>query len=148
MAEKEQIDFVFDSIMKDQPQALFKLYSDSNTGIGAVLRLLKVLPEPVTAGKISEMMGVSEARVTALLKKMINRGYITKEKDERDALVAIVKLTLEGIAMADGLRDTLRQNIAAVIDAVGMEKLTLYVQLTEEINGAMKSQLPPPPLIT
>ena len=112
------------------------------------MRLLKVLPEPVTAGKISEMMGVSEARVTALLKKMINRGYITKEKDERDARVAIVKLTLEGIAMADGLRDTLRQNIAAVIDSVGMEKLTLYGQLTEEINGAMKSQLPPPPLIT
>lgn len=148
MANREEIDFVFNHMMKIQPQELLKLFNDSNTGIGAVLRLLKELPAPVTAGKISEVMCVSEARVTALIKKMQNRGYVTKKKDNVDARVTIIELTDNGRNMADQLRDTLRCNIGILIDTVGMDKIKQYTQLAEEINNAIRSQLSPPPTIT
>ncbi len=148
MAEYKDIEFVFNRLMKNQSQELLKLFNDSNTGIGAVLRILKEFPHPVTAGKISEIMCVSEARVTVLLKKMQNRGYIVKERDDCDARITNVKLTPTGEATADTLKEILCHNIAEIIDALGMEKIKTYILLGDEINEVIKNRLPEPPKIT
>ncbi len=147
MLEKNEAEYVFDHLMKNQSFVLLKLFNDTNTGIGAVLRILKESTLPVSARKISEMMGVSEARITILLKKMQNRGYIVREKDYKDARVTIVKLTKEGEEQAKNLHDTLCKNIETIIHCVGFEKIEQYVRLTDEINNAIQNQLPLPPEI-
>lgn len=147
MMTNKEVDFVFNHLMQSQSFELLKLFNDTNTGIGAVLRILKESNSPVSARKISEMMSVSEARVTVLLRKMQNRGYIAKEKDGNDARVTLVKLTQEGEAQAENLRDILCKNIAIIIDSIGFEKIAQYINLTEEINNAIQNQLPVPPEI-
>ncbi|MGN1103392.1 MAG: MarR family winged helix-turn-helix transcriptional regulator [Candidatus Coproplasma sp.] len=147
MAKTEQIDFVFDFIMRTQPQETYKLMTDSSSGICAVLRILAQAKTAVTAGDISGEMGVSEARVTVLLKKMKKRGYITKERDKTDARVTIVKLTREGQTKADDLKKALKENIATVIDCIGIEKITQFITISEEIESVIKTRLEPPPVV-
>ncbi len=147
MAVKKEVDFVFEHLMKNQSFELLKLFYDANTGIGAVLRILKNASSPVSARKISEIMCVSEARLTVLLRKMQERGYIVREKDECDARVTFVKLTNVGETQAERLRDVLCDNIATVIDTVGFEKIEQFVRLTEEIDNAVRNRLPAPPEI-
>lgn len=148
MADVKDVEKIFNHLMKSQPQELMRLFNDANTGMTAVLRILKDSSKPVTAGKISELMGVSEARVTALLKKMQNRGYIVKEKDDCDARITNVKLTQEGTLVAEQLRVVLCQNISTIIDTVGVEKMNEYLRLTDEINDAIRNNLPSPPQIS
>lgn len=144
---KREVDIVFNHLMKNQSYELLKLFNDTNTGVGAVFRILKESTSPVSARKISEIMCVSEARVTVLLKKMQNRGYILKEKDSNDARVTIVKLTKEGESQAQRLHDALCDNIATIIDSVGIEKIEKYIELTEQINSAIHNELSLPPEI-
>lgn len=147
MADIKDVEKIFIHLMS-QPQELMRLFNDANTGMTAVLRILKDSSKPVTAGKISERMGVSEARVTALLKKMQTRGYIVKQKDDCDARIINVKLTQEGTMVAEQLRVVLCQNIATIIDTVGVEKMNEYLRLTDKINDAIRNNLPSPPQIS
>lgn len=148
MTNKDNIDIVFNHLMKNPSQKLLKLFNDSNTGMGAVFRILKSTSSPITASKISELMNVSEARVTALLNKMQKRGYISKEKSVTDARMTYVKLTELGNCEAEKLHNILCKNIAVIIDTVGFEKIGQYICLTEEINTAIQNNLSTPPDIT
>lgn len=147
MATTKEVDIVFNHLMKSPSFELLKLFNDTNSGIGAVLRILKESKSPVSAKKISKIMAVSEARMTTLLKKMQNRGYIAREKDSCDARAYIIKLTKEGAAQAERLHDMLCKNIETIINSVGLEKIKQYMKLTDEINNAIQNQLPLPPEI-
>lgn len=145
MTDKEKIDMIFEHLMRNSSQELLKLFNDSNSGMGAVFRILKSSSAPITASNISELMDVSEARMTVLLKKMQNRGYIIKEKSGSDARVSYIKLTDLGNAESEKLHDILCQNIAIIVDAVGLEKIEQYIRLNDEINSAIRNNLSAPP---
>ena len=114
--------------------------NEGNAGIGAVLRILYESPESVTAGYISEFMQVSTARTAVLLKKMSDKGLITKSGDIKDARRTIVSLTDDGRDTVRNMRDDLRSKIYAVIDKLGMDKITEFL----EISSEMKSVFSPP----
>ncbi len=78
---------------------------------------------------------------------MKNRGYITREKDIKDARITNIKLTKEGNAQAIKLHDVLCDNIAKIIDSIGFEKIEQYIKITDEINIAIQNQLSYPPEI-
>ncbi len=144
---EKEVDFVFNHLIKNQSYGLLKLSNDMNTGIGAVLRILKGSTSQVSARKISEIMGVSEARVAVLLRKMEKRGYIIREKDSNDGRITIVKLTSNGEMYTQNLHDVLCKNIEIIIESIGFEKIKQYISLTEEINNVIQSKLTTPPEI-
>lgn len=140
MATQEQIDYVLDYWDKSQPANFFKKMNEGNAGIGAVLRILYESPESVTSGYISEFMQVGTARTAVLLKKMSDKGLITKSGDIKDARRTIVSLTDDGRDTVRNMRDDLRSKISAVIDKLGMDKITEFL----EISNEMKSVFSPP----
>ena len=93
MATEAQIETVLKRVEKARPAHFFKCMDEVQVGIGAVLRLLYKSEETVTAGKISDVLEVSTARVAVLIKKMVSKGLITKEQGVKDARVTIVRLT-------------------------------------------------------
>lgn len=93
MATQEQIRRIFQKMRESHPKEFFHHMDETQAGIGAVLRLLYIEKKPVTAGKISDTLGISTARVAVLLRKMESRGLIIKEKNPLDARVTIVRLT-------------------------------------------------------
>ena len=70
MATPEQVASILSQLVALHPADCFKPIDAANAGLGAVLRLLYLADQPVTAGTISEKLHVSTARVAVLLKKL------------------------------------------------------------------------------
>lgn len=146
MATKEQIEYIAQELPKAHPAEFFKVFNDSNAGIGFALKLLySAEGNCLSAGAISDAMGVSTARVAVLLKKMESKGLITKESDRTDARVTIVRLSEEGKRAAEETRERMLAHISNVIDRLGMEKLKLFIELSVEVKTAMEKDFPPGP---
>lgn len=144
MATKEQIDYIVCELPKAHPANFFKFFNDSNTGIGFAIKLLYSAEDNrLSAGAVSEAMGVSTARVAVLLKKMESKGLIVRESDRTDARVTIVCLSEEGKAVAKQMQENMLKHISYVIDRVGMEKLRQFIELSAEVKEAMADGFSP-----
>ncbi len=145
MATKEQIDYIISELPKAHPANFFKVFNDSNTGIGFAIKLLYSAEDNrLSAGAISESMCVSTARVAVLLKKMESKGLITRESDMTDARVTVVCLSEAGKNVARQMRQNMLGHISHVIDKVGMEKLKQFIELSVEVKTAMAEGFPTP----
>lgn len=134
MATEEQIERMLKKFEKAYPADFFKHVTETRAGIGAVLRLLYESNGTVTAGKISEVLEISTARVAVLLKKMVARNLITKERGITDARLTIVKLSELGEKTIKEMRDEMGQQMNLLIDTVGEERLMEFVAISEEIE--------------
>lgn len=134
MATQAQIEAMLHKLEQFHPTAFFKRMDETQAGIGAVLRLLDESNETVTAGKISDILNISTARVAVLLKKMVARGLITKEHDVSDARVTIVKLTPLGKQLIFKMRQDLYQQMGRIIDQIGEKRLLEFIDTFHEIR--------------
>ena len=148
MITQERLEEIARELPKVQPTNFLKIVNDSNAGIGYALKLL--LSEDshqLSAGQLSEAMGVSTARVAVLLKKMENKGLIEKKEDEADARVTLVKLSEEGQRVAALMKENMLRHVANVIDKVGEEKFLQFIALSNEIKDAMGEEFLPNPIL-
>lgn len=137
MASEAQIEMLLKKLERAHPIEFFKRVDETQAGIGAVLRLLYESNEKVTAGRISDVLGISTARVAVLIKKMVSKGLVTKERGVIDARVTIVKLTEFGTKTIRDMKDDLYQQMALVIDVVGEERLMEFIAISDEIQKAI-----------
>lgn len=138
MATEEQIEALLKQFKKAPPSECFHGFDISSAGVRAILKLLNETDSKVTAGKISECMNVSTARVAVLLKKMVAKGLIEKENDSTDGRVVVVKLSKHGKQVADDLKAELYGHISEMIDKVGMDKMLEFAAISNEIHSVMK----------
>lgn len=138
MATKAQVERIFENMKKVFPEDFLNCISESQSGMMAVLRLLDESAGESTAGQISRVLNVSTARVAVLLKKMVAKGLITKEKDAKDGRITRVKLTDFGILTVTKVKAELYRRMEAVIDAVGEERLLSFLEISSEIKTVME----------
>lgn len=139
MATQEQIDTLLEQLNKAPPSEQFKNIDKNVAGIRAILKYLNETDEKVTAGKISEYMDVSTARVAVLLKKMVSKGLIEKENDPSDGRIVIVKLSEHGVRTAEKVRESIYTQIGTMIDKVGMERMLEFAAISNEIHSVMEA---------
>lgn len=137
MATKEQIERIVEKLEEAKPEEFFKCISESQAGIGAVLHLLSTETNEVTAGKISEALNISTARVAVLLKKMVAKELITKEHSATDARVTVVKLSAAGKKAIMDMQEERSQKVGLVIDVIGEEHLTEFISIANEIRSVI-----------
>ena len=147
MITKERLEAIAKELPKVKPTNFLKIVNDSNAGIGFALKLLlSASGNQLSAGELSDAMGVSTARVAVLLKKMDKKGLIVKQEDKSDARVTIVKLSEEGNRIATEMKENMLRHIANVIEKVGEEKFLQFIALSNEIKDAMGDEFPPKPI--
>lgn len=134
MATTEQIKRMLRKIEQLRPDRSFHHMDETQAGMGAVLGLLCKEKEPVTAGMISEKMKISTARVAVLLRKLSEKGLITKERSPEDARVTIVQLTPEGKAVINRMHEEMFRQMGLLIDTVGEDRLTEYLEISKVIH--------------
>lgn len=139
MAAREQIEILLKELEKAPPSEHFQSIDKNVAGIRAILKYLNMTEDKVTAGKISEHMGVSTARVAVLLKKMTAKGLIEKEADPTDARLVVVKLSEQGKETAQRIQASIHAQIGEMIDRVGMERMLEFAAISNEIHSVMKS---------
>ena len=137
MATRMQIERMLEKLKHAHPDDFFKHVDETQAGIGAVLRLLYISNDTVTAGKISDELMVSTARVAVLIKKMVSKGLITKEQGVKDARVTIVRLTDFGTQVFEEIWDDIYQKIGIIIDTVGEDRLMEFISIAEEIQSTV-----------
>lgn len=116
---------------------------EANAGIGGTLRMLaeaRAEGAVVTAGAIAERLGVSTARVAALLKRLESKGLVSRRRSEGDARVTEVELTEESVVRVCAFRDDVRGQVALFIDELGEERLREFFLTAYEI----RTRLHPP----
>ena len=140
MATQKEIDLIFEEMKKVAPSEHFKSISKSSAGIQAILGILNEKGDCLTAGKISEYMKVSTARVAVLLKKMVAKDLVKKSNSPSDARVVVVKLTPHGKDVAAQIKKEMNEDIANMIDTVGMDRLLEFTEIFNEINSITKKK--------
>lgn len=65
-----------------------------------VIRLIGRFPK-VTAGRLAELVHVHPSTLTGVLRRLVERGFVERERDRTDARIARFVLTAEG-AVIDG----------------------------------------------
>ena len=137
MATTAQIERMLAELEGIHPVAFFRRMDETQAGIGAVLRLLHTSEEEITAGKISEVLNISTARVAVLIRKMAAKGLITKARSSADARVTMVGLTELGVRTVEEMRREMYRQMGLVIDAVGEERLREFLEIAAEIRAAV-----------
>ena len=137
MATTAQIERMLAELERIHPVAFFRRMDETQAGIGAVLRLLHTSEEEITAGKISEVLNISTARVAVLIRKMAAKGLITKARSSVDARVTMVGLTELGVRTVEEMRREMYRQMGLVIDAVGEERLREFLKIATEIRAAV-----------
>lgn len=138
MATQEQIEELLEQLKKAPPSEQFKSIDKNTAGIRAILHYLNETSDTVTAGKISEHMDVSTARVAVLLKKMVAKGLIEKENDPSDARIVVVKLSEHGKKTAKKIQSEIYAQIGDMIDKVGMNRMLEFASISNEIHSVIK----------
>ena len=138
MANRETVEMILKKMEGSNPVDFFKSVNELQMGIGAVLQILQKSQGVVTAGQISEEMGVSTARVAVLLKKMAARGLITKEKGVMDGRVTIVRLTESGENIASKMRHQMWVQVEKIIDSIGEERVLEFIEISNEIRNIVR----------
>lgn len=136
MATAEQVANILSKMEGSHPGDFFNKIDATQVGIGSVLRLLERTEGTVTAGKISETLSISTARVAVLLKKMVSKGLITKEQNAADRRVTEVKLTKKGREHIADMNNEVYCRVAHVLDTVGEERLLEFITTANEIRDA------------
>lgn len=142
MATDEQIELLLEKLKKAPPSEIFQNVDMSSAGIRAILKILNETDVQITAGKISEYMNVSTARVAVLLKKMVAKGLIEKQQDSSDKRIVVVKLSEHGKQVANMFKDSLYSRIGELIDKIGMDKMLEFAEISNEIHSVMTSSQP------
>lgn len=138
MATQEQIERLLEQLEKAPPSQQFENIDKNTAGIRAILKYLNETTETVTAGKISEHMNVSTARVAVLLKKMVAKGLIEKTNDPVDARVVVVKLSEQGKKTAEKVKKSIHAQIGTMIDKIGMERMLEFAAISKELRDVLK----------
>lgn len=138
MATQAEIELLLNQLKKAPPSGGFKNIDKSTAGIHAVLQYLYETQGVVTAGNISEKMGISTARVAVILKKMTAKGLIEKEKDVSDGRVVVVRISDAGREKAEQMKVNICTQIELMIDKIGMERMLEFAEISKEIHILMK----------
>jgi len=114
----------------------WELLSDLSGGEYFALGILSDATEALCPSGLSRAMGVSHARVSALLGSMEKKALIERRSDPGDERRVIVVLTEKGIERIRKKREETAARIAHILERIGSEGAEEYVALQKLIISA------------
>ncbi|MBR3058725.1 MAG: MarR family transcriptional regulator [Clostridiales bacterium] len=137
MVSEQDICRLLNEFNSISPLAFVQRIDISSMGIGSVLGYLCESGRAVSAGEISEYMGVSTARVAVLLKKMSEKELITKTSDPNDKRRVMVSITSKGIeAFKEKKREILLYS-GAIVEHFGVKRVEDFIESCREIKAVV-----------
>lgn len=82
---------------------------------------------PLSMRELADSIGVSQASVTGIVDRMVERGLVGRRRDESDRRVIHVELSQAGHDMITGMADERRERLAGLLDQLTDEELTGYL---------------------
>ncbi len=142
MATKDEIIYVQKQFHRVRPQKALESISKNDMGFYAAIRYLHMSDDEVNAVDISKFMEISSARMAILLKKLESKGLIEKGVSKKDARAVSIKLSPEGIKLAEEMREHMHTVLGRVIDEIGFSDLKFVLETLERIKEILNESLP------
>ena len=109
-------------------------------GLTAVqLRVLQIVAETgrSTPTAVSTRMGVTQATVSALLKKLESKGCLVREKSAADRRQHILRITDAGLAKIHAAPDALQQRYVEQFEAMPDWEQSMVVAVLEKVAAML-----------
>jgi DNA-binding MarR family transcriptional regulator len=90
--------------------------------------------EMVSMREIAKRIGRDKSTVTALVKKLIDFGYVQKDQDRNDSRVTLVKLTKSGRALREDFDEISKILLQRVYRDFTEEEKEVVIHALERIN--------------
>lgn len=137
MDTRDEARELLEKIHACRPRGFFGKVDESQRGVGFVLAYLCKSDHEVIAGELSRELGVSTARIAALLKAMEKNGLIIRQRSCEDARQTVVKITDAGEDFAEALKEQLLSKIELLIEKVGRRDLEEFIRISNKIRKAL-----------
>ena len=113
-----------------------KLIREGIQGESVILHFIRK-HDTTVPGDISDAMGISSARVAAVLNSLDGKGLITREIDGGDRRRIIVKLTEKGTIEAEEQQKRNIKLIACALAGLGEQDAKEYVRITGRLASSL-----------
>ena len=123
-----------------KPKKLIDDCHVNKEGIMHALVYLYTSKEPVSAGDISKQLGVSTARVAVILRKMQEKGDITKETDPKDARKVVIRITSKGREFIEQRKSMFFNDIRDMTEKIGKERFDEFLDILSEVHEFMEAR--------
>lgn len=111
--------------------------TESVRGEAAVLRLLMRRERELSSGEMSRALGLSTARVAAVLNAMERKGLLVRREDAKDRRRVLVSLTEAGEALCRDRRRCAEAEFSRTLERLGEEDATEFVRILRRVlSGA------------
>ena len=119
------------------PRDFFARLDELHKGTGLLLAYLDMADGVVCAGDIAKEMGVSTARIAAILNKTEKSGFIQRQTAADDARKTVVTLTKLGRAWTQKTKDQMLDRVELLLERVDKEDVWAFIRLSQKIKAAM-----------
>jgi len=117
-----------------------KPIEESLRGEAFVIKFLSHHGGSVLPSEISNIMGISTARIAATLNSLEKKGWITRRIDTDDRRRILVDLTSEGKAQAEEQHRHMMKNTIKLLSMLGEEDAIEYVRLSRKLADKVAAQ--------
>ncbi|WP_313413281.1 MarR family winged helix-turn-helix transcriptional regulator [Sedimentibacter sp.] len=117
-----------------------KPIEESMRGEAFVIQFLSHHGDSVLPSEISNIMGISTARIAAALNSLERKGWITRRIDTDDRRRILVDLTSEGKAHAEQHHRNMMENTIKLLSMLGEEDAREYVRLSKKLAEKVTAQ--------
>jgi len=112
-------------------------------GLTAVqLRVLQIVSEKgyATPTELSQRMGVTQATISVLIKKLESKGLLTRQQSEQDRRQTRLGITPEGIAKVRAAPDALQQRYVKQFEALDDWEQAMIVAVLERVSTMLDAK--------
>jgi DNA-binding MarR family transcriptional regulator len=111
-----------------------------STDWGCVLLLNEALPEPLTAGQLAELSGLTTGAVTGVLDRLEGAGFVSRGRDPGDRRRVVVRLVPEAMARIGPMFEGLIADMRALHGDYSDEELALFADMLTRSSEILRSQ--------
>lgn len=128
---------LFQQLKPNTSVSLSGVLNDFNRGEVGVLSYLAFDKDEVSSGELSEVLGVTTARVASILNSLEIKGYVKRKEDSLDKRKTLVVITEKGKELAINAKREIINKIISVVREVGYEEIMGYVKIAIKIREVL-----------
>jgi DNA-binding MarR family transcriptional regulator len=110
-----------------------------STDWGCVLLLNEALPEPLTAGQLAELTGLTTGAVTGVLDRLEGAGFVSRERDPGDRRRVVVRLVPGSMARIGPIIEGLIADMRALHRDYSDEELAAFAELLTRSSEILRT---------
>jgi DNA-binding MarR family transcriptional regulator len=109
------------------------------TDWGCVLLLNEAQPQPLTAGQLAELTGLTTGAVTGVLDRLEATSFVRRERDPGDRRRVIVRLLPEAMARIQPMFDGLIADMRALHGDYSDDELAVFVDMLTRSSEILRT---------